>query len=160
MVAHRSVVARTASTRWARLIVAAMLASCGEPRAKPTLLPDAPAIPDSSCDLTCNVLTQSGCGRGEKCTWVALSPGVSDCEPECVPDGPVRLGGACTSGAPGPTGYDDCASGTVCVSGTCASICDLQGGAPTCEAGTICTAVDGLFGEPGQPAFAGACESP
>ncbi len=104
----------------------------------------------------CNLLTQTGCNAGEKCTWIhdQLMPPVAHID--CAPDGVVAVGGACSYGMP-PMGWDDCDRGTVCIGGACDPVCDQGGGAPQCDAGRACVVVSGFLGPPGAEA-AGICE--
>ena len=132
-----------------------------------SMTPDAPG---SVCRTAlhhhadCNVLAQTGCAAGEKCTWLidALSPQYVG-HIGCAPDGAQPVGGACMFGAPGATGYDNCVKGTVCsnyrgAAGTCKTICDPQGGAPACATGFACASYSGLFSEGGGPNVAGMCD--
>ena len=68
----------------------------------------------------CNVLTQTGCASGEKCSWIEDSMTLGHVG--CAPMGTVALNGACAYGAPGATGYDNCVGGTVCLSDVCKQI--------------------------------------
>ncbi len=109
-------------------------------------------------DMTCNVLTQTGCMTGEKCTWF------HDTETPtplghigCAPTGTVAIGAACTYGADGPQGYDNCVTGSVCVSGHCSQICDDQGGDPMCPTKFACGDYTGLFDSSGMN-VAGVCD--
>ena len=114
-------------------------------------------IVDSSVDgtgpMTCNPLTQAGCNTGEKCTWIidATTPmyvGHIGCEAA----GTAAIGQACTFGAAGATGFDNCVGGAVCsafgtpgTNGTCKQICDNQGGMPMCDASHVCVQYARLF---------------
>lgn len=113
-------------------------------------------LPDAN--LQCDVLAQTGCAAGDKCTWIedATTPSPLG-HIGCAPAGVVALGGACTYGAPGATGYDNCVGGDVCQSGKCKTICDQNGGTPACGATFTCSVYDGLFGQIGQAAAAGVC---
>src|SRR5204863_8966688 len=73
------------------------------------------------------------------------------------PDGTIAEGGACTVGAPGPSGYSNCVKGSECVAGTCKQICDHQGGAPMCDSNHACSQYEGLF-DPGGTTVAGVCD--
>jgi len=122
-----------------------------------TLPPDAAFV-----EADCSVLTQTGCAPGRKCTWVMTTdptggaPGVG--ANSCAPNGPVPLGGTCTTAAAELGGYDDCVKGTVCIAKTCQPICDVHfGGLPTCGPGQACAAQDGLFANSGSPEPAGIC---
>src|SRR5690242_18098144 len=95
---------------------------------------------DGGIDATigiCNLITQTGCNAGEKCTWVRVA--ASDTQQlgqlGCVPEGDVTVDAACAYGAAGTaTGYDDCIKGYICLAsprgdmaqGTCRQICDLS----------------------------------
>jgi hypothetical protein len=112
----------------------------------------------------CNVLTQTGCNTGEKCTWI-----IDATTPQeighigCAPNGTKPAGDkTCMYGAPGATGYDDCVQGAVCFGGVtgaglCKSICDQQGGAPMCGTGFACQVYEGFLGPAGMEA-GGVCD--
>jgi hypothetical protein len=120
-------------------------------------IPDGPP-PDGEI-LSCNVLTQTGCAAGQKCTWVTDSTSPPLGHIDCVPDGTVMVGSACTPGPVGPTtGYDNCKAGSYCESMVCKRICDPQGGTPTCPTNFACGVYSGLFSPVGQPAAAGVCD--
>jgi hypothetical protein len=111
----------------------------------------------------CNPLAApdaQGCSAGQKCTWVTVA---SDPAPlgqlDCVPDGPVALGGSCTQGPPGEaTGYDDCAAGLICVNGECRDVCGFDGSPnAACAVGDSCTRYAGLFANGEESPIAGAC---
>jgi hypothetical protein len=122
------------------------------------VLVDAP--PADAAPATCDVLAQTGCSAGEKCTWItdAVTP-----QPlghiGCVPNGTVSTGGACTQGSPGPMGYDNCKKGNYCNGMKCKLICDPQGGSPMCPTSFACSTYEGLFGPVGQPVAAGVCDA-
>ncbi len=110
---------------------------------------DAPTPQDAA--VVCNPLTQTGCATGEKCTWL-----VDQVTPTyvghigCAPGGTATAGQACMYGAPGPSGYDNCATGLVCGdyrggTGVCKTICDQFGGNPMCDAQHVCVTYSGLF---------------
>ncbi|MCX5740967.1 MAG: hypothetical protein NT062_00545 [Proteobacteria bacterium] len=139
------------------------VAGCSSDK-KTTKLIDAPVSDVDAPDVVaaCNVLTQTGCNAGEKCTWFEddmSSPPIGHIG--CAPVGTVAIGGACTTGAPGATGYDNCVGGSVCVGATCEAICDNAGGAPMCGTGFGCVNISGLFGAAGAmtPPAAGVCET-
>ena len=115
----------------------------------------------------CSPLTQAGCATGEKCTWIidATTPmyvGHIGCEAA----GTAAIGAACTFGAAGATGFDNCVGGAVCsafgtpgTNGTCKQICDNQGGMPMCDASHVCVQYARLFSTgPTSPAAAGVCD--
>jgi hypothetical protein len=126
---------------------------------------------DSSIDSppvgTCSPLTQMGCQASEKCTWIidATDPMYVG-HVGCVPNGAKNVGDACTFGAAGATGYDDCKAGGVCsafgtpgTNGTCKQICDNQGGNPMCDASHVCVTYSRLFSTGAtSPAAAGVCD--
>jgi hypothetical protein len=101
---------------------------CGHYDAAP---PDAPA---------CDVLAQTGCHDGEKCTWIMDYPGEGHIG--CAPNGTRASDDTCEYGQPGATGYDDCTAGLVCNAGTCAAICAT---ATTCDASHVCIIDHDLF---------------
>lgn len=122
---------------------------------------DAPLLVDApGTGVTCNPLTQSGCTGVEKCTWISdqVTP-VYVGHIGCAPAGAAFAGDSCVYGAPGPSGYDNCANGLVCSdsrggTGACKSICDVQGGTPMCDASHACAAYADLF------VFVTACSAP
>ena len=107
----------------------------------------------------CNVLTQTGCTRGQKCTWVRDNEAMPPLgHIGCVPIGSVAIGSGCAYLTTGICiGYDDCVMGAICIDGTCRAICDQNGGAPSCGSGFACAVTSGVFGPVGQPAAAGEC---
>jgi hypothetical protein len=125
------------------------------PTDAPVVLIDAPI--DSPVSGVCNVLMQTGCNAGEKCTQIKDQDNPAISHIGCAPTGVVAVGAACTTGAAGPQGYDDCVGGSFCVSGQCKSICDNQGGAPTCGANYACKRYQGVF-ESGGVQIAGVCD--
>src|SRR5207253_4188864 len=73
------------------------------------ILVDAPSVPPDATQ-TCNVLTQTGCNAGQKCTWIIDQATPSVGHIGCAPNGSVATGGACLSTMP-PNGYDNCVKG-------------------------------------------------
>ena len=141
-------------------LCALLVAACtSSPHHPPPHGIDAPPGFDAPIDA-CNPLLQVGCAVGQKCTWVtdATTP-----QPlghiDCVPDGTVDTGGACTQGTPGPMGYDNCKKGNYCQGMKCKLICDPQGGSPMCPTSFACSTYEGLFGPVGQPVAAGVCDA-
>ncbi len=119
----------------------------------------AAALAGSGSAATCDVLAQTGCTTGQKCTWIEdQTMPVLIGHVGCAPNGTVATGGSCTYGAPGATGYDNCVKGDVCNSGKCKTICDLNGGAPMCGSAASCTAYGGLFDDTGAN-IAGVCDA-
>lgn len=107
--------------------------------------------------LPCHPLLQTGCNAGEKCTWVidqALPP-VGHMG--CAPNGAQPTLKACTTGAAGPAGYDNCEKGSFCADGVCRQLCDLEGNAPTCDLQHTCVAYLGISTLP-LGVSAGVCE--
>ncbi|HEX5058486.1 MAG TPA: hypothetical protein VFV99_03955 [Kofleriaceae bacterium] len=122
--------------------------------------PDLCAKPASSC----NPLSQSGCGAGEKCTWIldALMPQYAG-HIGCARAGNGDIGAACTYRAPGCDGYDNCKQGLVCSdffggAGVCKQVCDYQGGIPACDAQHSCVPYSGLFETETTMQAAGVCD--
>ena len=108
----------------------------------------------------CNVLTQSGCATGQKCTWIEVADTPAEIgRVGCVANGIVPPDGACTRGPAGDTtGFDDCAAGLICVDGTCRDICGFDGSpAAACAIGFNCTRYSGLFSNGAEDPIAGAC---
>ena len=139
---------------WGVLYIGLLAACGGGGKDKDIHLADSDT-PDGT--MVCSPLTQAGCMSGEKCAWVEdqASPAIGHIG--CTPDGTIAEGGACTVGAPGPSGYSNCVKGTECVAGTCKQICDHQGGAPMCDANHACSQYEGLF-ESGDVTVAGVCD--
>jgi hypothetical protein len=127
-------------------------------------------VADGSLGGSCNVLTQTGCLAGDKCTWIIDTAGPpSTGHIGCAPDGTAAVGSACTQGTPGPMGYDDCTAGGYCLqeagASTCHEICDQNGGAPTCATtggaaglGFACMTYNGVFGPANMAVAAGVCD--
>jgi hypothetical protein len=123
----------------------------------------------------CNVLTNTGCATGEKCTWVRVSVGDTPAlqlgQLACVPDGTVDVDGTCRYGAVGiQTGYDDCIGGNICLAsrvtdqaqGVCREICGLSAEAAAqapCPTDFSCVAYQKYFyNDPmNEQALAGLC---
>jgi hypothetical protein len=120
----------------------------------------------------CNLLTQSGCDAGQKCTWIRVSAGASDAEqlgqPGCAPQGAVALDGACMYGASGATtGFDNCMGGLICLaspavemaSGSCRAMCSLTDATLPCAAGYSCGAYSKFFSNSSMDMpLAGVCD--
>lgn len=131
---------------------------CPTSGAGPVCGTTAPPTTPATNTNTCNPLTQTGCNANEKCTWIIDQTNPSIGHIGCTPRGTVPIGCACTVGAAGATGYDDCVQGATCLGGTCKQICDQQGGQPTCSVGFACTVYGGTFETGGGPAAAGLCD--
>ena len=115
----------------------------------------------------CSPLLQVNCQPAEKCTWL-----IDETVPHlighigCAPEGTAAIGAPCMFGAPGATGFDNCAKGSVCSAfaspgepGTCKAICDNAGGTPMCDAAHACVAEFPLFNTgAASPAAGGVCE--
>ena len=114
---------------------------------------------DSGTADACNVLAQTGCATGQKCSWIhdATTP-VPLGHVGCAPNGTAAVGGTCMYGPDGAMGFDDCLGGSVCQSGRCKMICDPAGVAPNCATGFGCSTYEGLFGPAGQPVSGGVCD--
>ena len=153
-------------------VVFLVVAACGSNNDDPT---DArPIFIDAAVDapVGCNLLTQTGCDVGEKCTWIRVSAGPSDAEqlgqPGCAPDGTVALDGACSYGTSGAdTGFDNCIGGLICLaspaaemaSGTCRAMCSLADATLPCAAGFNCGAYSKFFSNNSMDTpLAGVCD--
>jgi hypothetical protein len=121
---------------------------------------DAPvdaAVDASDVGGPCNALTQAGCNAGEKCAWFQdTSTPIPLGHIGCAPDGMIAPGSACSYGPVGPSGYDNCTKGNVCI-GKCRQICDLNDGAPSCGSGYSCVPHPYFF-DVGSGATAGTCD--
>ena len=138
------------------LFVGLLVVACGGGSNGPVIIRDS-ATGDTGTDA-CNVLTQTGCDTGQKCTWFHDTETPSPLgHIDCAPDGTVAVGAACTYGADGPQGFDNCVKGSVCVSGTCKEICDDNGGDPMCPTNYACGDYTGLFDSGGMN-VAGVCD--
>jgi hypothetical protein len=106
---------------------------------------------------TCNPVTQTGCLATEKCTWIVDQDNPAVGHVGCVPNGTQATECACTRGAAGATGYDDCERGDICVGGRCRDICDpaVDG---SCITGFSCGRYAGLFDTGGGVFVGGACD--
>ena len=140
-----------------------------ETDAPPTTV-DAPRAdaPLGDADTTCDVLTQSGCAAGQKCTWVRLSVSPPLGQPQCTPDGTVATFGACVYGPTGSTtGYDNCVEGNICLAsptvdqanGTCRPICSLFDTTAPCGSGFACGTYFRFFSNSdSETPLAGVCD--
>ena len=146
-------------------LLVGLIAACGGGDSNNKIkLPDASTVDGIG---QCNPLTQAGCAAGEKCTWLvdAVMPQYVG-HIGCAADGTKNVGDACTFGAAGATGYDDCKKGGVCSAfgspgnaGTCKQMCDQQGGQPACDAQHVCVTYSRLFSTGDTtPAAAGVCD--
>ncbi len=118
-----------------------------------------PVIDGAPPIVTCNPVTQAGCEADEKCAQLVESA-PTEANPDapflartdCVPNGTVPEGGACTRGEPGATsGFDDCVGSYSCISGACSPICNV-GPPDSCRVdgqsaaeGSYCTLFNELF---------------
>jgi hypothetical protein len=152
-----------------KLIMAALIglfAACGggnsaKPKAdaRPITVGDVDAPPGGAA---CNVLANTGCDTGEKCTWVIDSFTGRDAVGRiaCAPAGAKKLNDTCQigNGMAMATGSDDCEGGLYCIGRVCKTVCDLAGGDPMCGANAACSAYSNTFGNKMDPAAAGVCE--
>src|SRR5262245_24221254 len=98
--------------RVAVVVLGALYLSCG---GDDTI---APPI-DGPVSTECNLLSQTGCAAGEKCTWIRLQ--VGDLEAQqlgqigCAPVGDKPILADCQWRPAGATGWDDCVGGAVCL---------------------------------------------
>ena len=133
-----------------RLIALLLLVACGSSSEH---TPDAGPSPDAWSEAClsrnggCNPVSQTGCGVGEKCTWIRWD--ASHGSIGCAPDQPPTT--ACEFGPDGEiTGFDNCPAGDVCIEHICIASPNTCNHA-TCvqHAGLFC-AIDNY----------GACELP
>ncbi|MGB8223606.1 MAG: hypothetical protein WCF10_13555, partial [Polyangiales bacterium] len=112
------------------------------------------ANPDAGTDAgtdagpgDCDPVANTGCEAGEKCSSLLISSDPSlTTSTTCLPDGTVRLGGACTVGAAGETtGFDDCRGGSYCSSGVCVEICSTS--PDSCPTDEACSLFADLFAD-------------
>ncbi len=139
------------------------LVACGGGKKDPPILIDSGSGSndvDAPDVAACNPVTQTGCNAGERCTDVTLQDTPQTVTSiQCVPDGTVDIGGACTQGMPGPNGFDNCKAGGICVNAECKTTCDPQmaGVASGCDAQHSCSRYNGLFTVGGMILY-GACD--
>ncbi len=134
------------------------LAACSKSKPKITLTD---AAIDGSGPTVCDPVAQTGCGANEKCTWFHDDSGDPTSDPRKPADGhtgcaptdtsTVDLKGACTFGASGATGYDNCKAGLLCdttkdgeAAGRCEQICDPAMGT-NCTNNIGCVRKHGVF---------------
>ena len=148
---------------WRGLVAAVALVGCSKSNPVRCSCIDGNAPVDlADDDPHCNVLAQTGCPADEpRCTWfldeIVQDPPLG--HTGCAPDGTVDLGGACSYGSPGPTGYDDCKRGLVCDEGICKAICDGTGsGSPMCGSNFACVRPAALFTDDTMPPV-GVCNA-
>lgn len=104
----------------------------------------------------CSPLTHAGCAATERCTWVRIDSTLALGSMQCVPDGTVAVGGACTTGPDGETtGYDDCARGLHCIDAVCTRVCNLVD--PTSCGADVCMRYSGVFASGSGDPVAGVC---
>jgi len=98
----------------------------------------------------CDLLLDTVCQAGEKCTFLVESADPLEGRPGCAPDGTVDPGGACTiTGSPG---VDDCKAGSLCKEGICREICVVN--PDTCPQDSTCFPDSNYFDEANR----GLCE--
>src|SRR5690349_20966254 len=96
-------------------LVVGLFAACNNGK-KPVKIIDGPP---GDTSMVCNVLTQSGCATGQKCSWILDSVNATMHtwlgHIGCAPVGTTARGAACTYMMPGlNAGYDSCMKGDVC----------------------------------------------
>jgi hypothetical protein len=95
----------------------------------------------------CNLVAQTGCEVGERCTWIEDIG--NEGHAQCVIDGTVQPLAPCVpAGAGAP---DDCVAGHVCLAGTCQEICTTVDG---CGGDFACTPYLGF----GDDETTGVCD--
>lgn len=80
----------------------------------------------------CDLVAQSGCGNGQRCTWVRDDLGGGGAE--CASAGTIPALGECVASESGEV--DDCVAGHACVAGLCHRLCSTVAG---CGANFACT---------------------
>jgi len=129
-------------------------------------------VPDVDAAIVveaCNVNAQTGCGAGEKCSWVRVEASAQQQlgVVACVPDGNVGADAQCTWGAAGQaTGYDNCEAGLYCsgsaqvdmATGVCTDSCSLDGSGDDCAAGFACVRYADTYANDGQDPDTGLCD--
>ena len=148
-----------------------LLAACGGKKDPMVMTADAAPMMTGTCDP----VKQTGCGTGEKCTWVRTvatqteQHGVMACVKLAA--APVALNGACAYGASGTaTGYDNCDKGLICsassakeaATGACVGICDTTGltsADGACATNYACAKYNAYFANDGDtPNNIGLCD--
>lgn len=111
----------------------------------------------------CNVLAQTGCSAGQKCTWIQVTDTTG--ATGCVPEGSKAALQACTWGANGATtGYDNCVKGLTCLGGApgsstpgeCRAACDSSA-TSACSANEACLRYSKVYDGTTPPL--GLCEA-
>ena len=153
-------------------LCAALLVACGNSSDnKVHIVTDSGS--GSGSDASCNVLAQTGCNTGEKCTWIydlVSSDGTNILgHVGCAPDGDKLAHQQCTRNAAGAQGWDDCKGGNFCKAkrelvgpggvGVCEQVCDNTGADATaaCSTDTACVAYHNIF-EVSSMNVAGVCD--
>jgi|GEM_PF-2549022 len=153
-------------------LCAALLVACGNSSDnKVHIVTDSGS--GSGSGAACNVLAQTGCNTGEKCTWIydlVSADGTNILgHVGCAPDGDKAVHAQCTRNAAGAQGWDDCKGGSFCKAkrelvgpggtGVCEQVCDNTGADATaaCAADSACVAYHNIF-EVSSMAVAGVCD--
>jgi hypothetical protein len=137
---------------------AALVACGGDDDDGPMIDGDGGPPMDAGPTAACNPVNQTGCAAGERCTSVTyqVMPDLRR-RTECVADGTVDEGGACTEGMPGAdTGFDDCKAGLYCVNDVCTNIC-TQNDSATCPESFSCVTYEATFDDFGADKSIGLC---
>lgn len=82
----------------------------------------------------CNLVAQTGCLPGERCTFIITSFNPLEGYAGCAGDGSTPAGGSCA--VDGDTGIDDCLAGLVCQGGICKPTCTLT--PDSCPSSEVC----------------------
>lgn len=137
------------------IFVVVCVAACGGGSTHPN-----DAAPDAGPGSgACDVLAQTGCTPGARCTWIQDGSAASQGHIGCAFGGSAAIDAPCTRGS---DGIDDCVSGAVCtdVAGAamCRQICDLNDVGPLCDGAHACFEGSVFFNNFMRPA-AGTCET-
>jgi hypothetical protein len=89
-------------------------------------------------DPACDPVAQSGCGPGQKCTYVIDEAGPPQLSrTQCADDGTVAIDGACGLQSETVPIFDNCVAGAYCIDDVCKKICS---NAPnSCDDGFVCS---------------------
>jgi len=105
----------------------------------------------------CDPLKQTGCGFGEKCTWVRDTSGNCSRLNRCVPDGSAAIGTPCAWSPADPVGYDNCVAGSICSTFGGSAVCRAMCGVGVACSSTQACLIDPHLSDTVGPLFNGEC---